>query len=106
MQTIKRTIRVTIEKEIEIELTPAMFYGMTEAEYLAEFNKSLWPVSSIDDVAEYAARTAAAYGGGMQHDGLGLLGERGCCYPGGKTPDVLFLEIYERHETEVLEQAS
>lgn len=102
MESIKRKVRVTIEREYEIEFTPALFGSMSEEEYLTEFRRALWPVDSMDDVAKYAARTAAFYGGGMQHDGLGLLGEKGCCYPGGKIPDVLFDEIYDDCETEVV----
>lgn len=71
MTTIKKTVRITIEKEIEIELTPAVFDGMSVEEYLEEFKKGLWDVASIDDVIKYAARMAAYYGGGMQHDGIG-----------------------------------
>jgi len=70
---MKKTIRVTIEKVIEIELTPAVFGQMTEAEYIAEFKKSLWHIDGLDDVYIYAASIAAHHGGGIEHDGLGLL---------------------------------
>lgn len=41
MEAMRKTVRVTIEKEIEIEFTPAVFGNMTVEEYLAEFNRSL-----------------------------------------------------------------
>lgn len=100
MEPIKRTVRVVIEKEIEIELMPSMFGGMTEEEYLADFRKGLWDVDSIDDVVKYAARMAAYYGGGMQHDGLGLLDAHYSTHP--RVPDVKFRDISDECEEELL----
>lgn len=100
METIKRTVRVTIEKEFEIELPPTFFGSMTEKEYLAEFRKGLWAVESIDDVIKYAARMAAYYGGGMEHDGLGLLDSHHSTYP--RVPDVKFRELMDESEEEIL----
>lgn len=100
MEAIKRTVRVTIEKEIEIELMPSFFGDMTIDEYLAEFRKGLWNVDSIDDVIKYAARMAAYHGGGMQHDGLGLLDGHYSTYP--RTPDVKFNEVYDECEEEII----
>ncbi|MCE5180499.1 MAG: hypothetical protein LLG15_01735 [Betaproteobacteria bacterium] len=100
MESIKRTVRVTIEKEIEIELTPEMFGGMTEEEYLSDFREGLWDVESIDDVVKYAARMAAYHGGGMQHDGLGLLDFHLSTYP--RVPDVKFRELMDECEEEIL----
>lgn len=91
MGNLKKTIRVTIEKTIQVELTPAMFGGMSEADYLAEFRKSLWHVGSLDDVFMYAARAAATGGIGREHDGLGLLKARQALYP--RTGDVLAEEV-------------
>lgn len=71
METIKRKLRVTIEKEIEIEIMPSMFCGNTEEAYLKEFREGLWHVDSIDDVIKYAAKVAATGGGGHNHDGIG-----------------------------------
>ena len=68
--TMKKTIRVTIEKVIEIELMPSMFGGLTEAEYIAQFKQGLWHIDGLDDIYTYAARMAAHHGGGMEHDGL------------------------------------
>lgn len=96
---IKKTVRVTIEKEIEIELTPAMFGPMTEAEFVAEWQKILWPIDGIDDVVKHAAVMAATNGSGYMFDGLGLLGNHDMTYP--RVPDVKFLEIYEDIETEI-----
>ncbi|KEH06879.1 hypothetical protein GY14_31845 [Delftia tsuruhatensis] len=96
---MKRTIRVTITKEIEIELTPAVFGGLPQEEYLAEFRKGLWHVDSLDEVFTYAASMAAHHGGGMQHDGLGLLSESYSQFP--RTPDVKFTVLDEDTETEI-----
>lgn len=74
---MKKTIRVTITKEIEVEFTPGVFGPMTEAEYLAEFRKGLWHVDSIDDVFKYAARCAAYGPVPCQQDGIGLIHHRG-----------------------------
>ena len=104
MESIKRRVKVTIEKEIEIELTPAVFGGMTEEEYLAEFRKGLWHVEGIDDVVLYAARLAAGYGVGHTHDGIGLVGSFHSIYP--RVPDVKFREIYDECEAEFVETAA
>lgn len=100
MTTIKRTVRVTIEKEIEIELTPAVFGGMTEEQYLFEFRKGLWHVDGIDDVAAYAAGLAATNCSGHEFDGIGLLGEVDSTYP--RVPDVKFNILAENFETEIV----
>ncbi len=97
--SIKRTVRVTIEKEIEIELTPAMFGGMSVEAYLAEFRNGLWHVDSIDDVVKYAACMAADGGRGYEHDGLGLLNDSDFPRP----PDVRFREISEDVDSEVIQ---
>ena len=96
--SIVKKVRVTIEKEIRIEMTPAMFGGMSVDEYLAEFRKGLWHVSSIDDVAKYAAGLAATNGGGVEWDGIGLLNNGD--HP--RAPDVRFEIIEDEVETEVL----
>lgn len=96
MKSIKRIVRVTIEKEFEIELTPAMFHGMTETEYLAKFRKGLWHVDDMDDVVKYAARCAAYGPIGGQEDGLGRLNYQ------GSEGDVLVREISDECECEIL----
>lgn len=100
MESIKRTVRVTIEKEIEVELTPAVFGGMSQDEYLAEFRKGLWHVDGIDDVVKYAARCAAYGPIGVEEDGLGLINGRDCIYP--RKGDVLVREISDECECEIL----
>ena len=100
MESIKRTVRVTIEKEIEVELTPAMFGGMTVDEYLAEFRSGLWHVDSIDDVVVYAARVAAYGPIGVEEDGLGLVNDRDSTYP--RKGDVLVRELSDDCECEIL----
>lgn len=100
METMKRRVKVTIEKEFVIEFTPAMFAGMSVEQYLAEFKKGLWDVETIDDVFKYAARMCAYYGNGT-HDGLGLIGPDHQTYP--RVPDVKFDEIFDESEEEVIE---
>jgi len=98
--TIKKTVRVTIVKEIEIELMPSMFGGMTEEEYLAEFRKGLWNVESMDDIVKFAARMAACYGANHEHDGIGLVGYDHTTHP--RVPDVKIHEVDEEIEEEIL----
>lgn len=100
MEPIKRTVRVTIEKEIEVELTPEMFAGMTVDEYLAEFRKGLWDVEGVDDLVKYAARCAAYGPVGREEDGLGLVNYRDSEYP--RRGDVLVKEISDDCECEIL----
>lgn len=100
---MKRTIRVTITKEIEIELTPAVFGPMTQAEYLESFSRDLWSIEGIDDVFKYAAEMAASVGGGYTHDALGLVSEHYSQYP--REPDVKFRVLDEETETEIIESA-
>lgn len=102
MESIKRTVIVTIEKEIEIELTPAVFGGMSEAEYLASFSKDIFAVESMDDIVKYAASMIANYGAGYEHDGIGLVGKGHSTYP--RVPEVKFDELSS--ETEVVIQPS
>lgn len=103
MSTMKRTVRVTITKEIEIELTPSMFGGMTEEQYIAEFRKGLWDIDGIDDVFKYAARMAADGAIGSEQDGLGLINSPWSEYP--RRGDVLAQEISCDFEEEFIEGA-
>jgi len=100
MESIKRTVRVVIEKEIEIELMPTFFGSMTEEEYLAEFRNGLWNVESMDDAIKYAARMAATVGSGYEYDGLGLLSHYYSTNP--RESDVKFREILDECEEEIL----
>lgn len=97
-ESMKRKVLVTITKEIEIELTPAMFAGLSQEQYLQEFRDGLWPIDGIEDVFSYAASMAAHHGGGYSHDGLGLLNESDCAYP--RDADVKFKLLSEETETE------
>jgi hypothetical protein len=94
MEPIKRIVKVTIEKEIEVELTPEMFDGHTIDEYLADFSKGMWDVSNIDEIVKYAA-SCAAESVGRQEDGLGLVNFKGSTYPrkGDVVVDILSDEI-------------
>ena len=94
-----RTVRVTTIKEIRVELTPAVFGGMSEKQYLEELRQGLWDVEGMDDIFQYAARMAAI-GGGCQHDALGLVSESHTRYP--RVPDVKFDVLDEDVETEII----
>lgn len=100
MNSIKRIVKVTIEKEIEIELTPSMFGGMTEEEFIAQWRKSLWDIDSIDDVVTHAASLAADGGIGGLYDGLGLINNHDSTYP--RVPDVKVRIIEENSDAEIL----
>lgn len=97
---LKKTIRVTIEKEIEVELMPSMFGDMSEEQFIAEWRKGLWKIEGMEDVIKHAACMAASFGSGMEHDGIGLVGYYHTTYP--RVPDVKFREISLDIETEIL----
>lgn len=99
---MKKIVRVTIEKELEIELMPSVMGEMTEQEYLQEFSKSLWEVDSMDDVIKYAARMAADGGEGYSHDGIGLIGAYYSQYP--RVPDVKVREISSDVDCEIIKE--
>ncbi len=101
MESIKRKVRVVIEKEIEVELTPGGFGGMTMEEYLDEFRKSLWNVKDADDVAKYAAQMAATGCTGMEVDGLGFLAGSHSGYL--RKPDVVANEISSEISCEIVD---
>ncbi len=97
---MKRKIRVIVEKEIEIEIMPSMFIGMTEQEYLDEFSRGFWKVDSMDDIFIFAAKVAAIHGRG-EEEGLGILEPKhmkDMC-----KADIYFDEIFGDVETEFTE---
>ena len=94
MESIKKVVRVTVEKDIEIELTPEVFGKMSLEEYLEEFNTSLWE-TDLDGVFKYAARCAFD-GGGCSEDGLGYVCEKSSYYR--QKPGVIFRVIEEASE--------
>lgn len=97
--TFKKTVRVTIEKEIAIELMPSMFGDFTEEQFINQWRKGLWEIKGIDDVVKFAACMAAIYGEGT-HDGIGFLAYDHTTIP--RVPDVKFNVINEDVETEIL----
>lgn len=97
---IKKRVRVTIVKDLEIEIMPSMFGGMTEAQYIEEFRNGLWHVAGMDDVIKFAARMAAVYGAGSEHDGIGLIGYSETTHP--RIPDVKFWNVDVDIEEEIL----
>jgi len=92
----RRTIRVTIEKEITIELPDEKL----TPEFLVEFDEAMWPVDSIDDVFKYAARMAARELTGHNHDFLGLLDAHNSTFP--RVPDVKVWVHDENYEEEII----
>jgi len=101
VETIKRKLRVTIEKDIEIEIMPSMFIDMTEDEYLKEFSRSFWEVDSIDELIKFAANVAAVHGSG-EEEGLGKL-EAKHMKDFVKTADIYFDEISSDIEAEFID---
>ena len=89
-QTIKRTVRVTVERLIEIEI-PANF---SEPKYIADWCSGLWHIDSVDDILKHAAETASLHGCG-EYDGLGLMS----CYESRK-PEVKYEILEENAESE------
>ena len=71
--SIKRRVRVTIEKEFDVELTDKMFGDMCREGYITNFCECLWEIDGIDDVVKYAARMVADGGVGYSYDGLGII---------------------------------
>ncbi len=55
---MKKTVRVTIEKEIEINLPDEV----ASEEFLNSFSEVMWPVDSVDDISEYVAKQITEYG--------------------------------------------
>lgn len=98
-EMIKRTVRVTITKVLEVEF-PAE-WGSDEN--IADWSRSLWPIDDVDDIAKFGARMAATGSEGCSEDGIGLVGQRGITYRGGKTPDFFFKETDEEYEEEIIQ---
>lgn len=93
----RRTVRVTIEKEVTIEFPDSML----TPEYLADFRNGLFAVESINDVFKYAARMAADRQTGCNHDMLGLLDYHYSTYP--RVPDVKVWQHDETYEEEIVD---
>ena len=95
--SIKRKVRVTITKEIEVTLEDQA----ATPEFQEEWKKGLWHIDGVDDIAKYAAEMAAIHGPGYEHDGIGLLGAEFHTHP--RKPDTFFDVTYEETETEIME---
>jgi len=67
-----KTVRVSIEKEIEINLENTLG-KMSEEEFLSEWRKSFWDVESLDDIYKHAAEMVCAGFAGCNLDGIGML---------------------------------
>ena len=68
METIKKIVRVTVEKEYEIEL-PVSHLN------LADWSADLWPISEVDEIFKFAAEMAAQGVVERDVDGLGRFTE-------------------------------
>jgi hypothetical protein len=95
---IVKKVRVTITKEIEVHLTDDM--GTEEA--IRDWNRGLWPIESVDDIAKYAAEQAATGGEGYNWDGLGILRRLGDARKG----DTWFEILDEEYEEEIIHEAT
>lgn len=97
-EMIKRTVRVTITKVLEVEF-PAE-WGSDEN--IADWRRGLWDIDGVDDIAKFGARMAATGSEGHSEDGIGLVGQRGFTYRGGKTPDFFFKATDEDSVEEII----
>lgn len=90
-KTMKKTVRVTIEKELEIDIPDELL----TPEHVAAFSQSMWEIEGPDELFGHAARQIAYYGAHFV-EGLGQCGHT--------TPDatVLFRELLDECEVEVL----
>lgn len=99
-EMIKRTVKVTIEKEIEVTF-PAEWGS---AENIADWSRGLWKIDGVDDIAKFAARMAAYYGSGTSHDGIGkLVSESFAEFEKPGTTFMTFRELYDECEEEIVE---
>jgi len=96
---MKKTIQVTIVKEIEIELTAAFFGKLTQEQYLSEYGKYFHQVAGMDDVFKYAARMVAINGPG-EYEALGQTGSIHAINQSALS--VKFNELSEEIEEEIL----
>lgn len=95
---MKKTILVTIEKELEIDIPDHML----TPEYRAEFENGLHKYQNDEHLFHFAAEMISQYGSG-EYEGLGLIGVASSEYP--RVPDVKFTVNWESVETEVEEAA-
>ena len=93
---IKRKIRVTITKEIEVTLSN----DVESPELQEAWKKDLWHIDGVDDIAKYAAEMAAIHGSGYEHDGIGLLGYSHIQFP--RKPDAFFELLHEDTEVDLI----
>lgn len=68
---IKRKVRVTIEKDIEIIMHPAYNDPEFVAAEIAEFSECFHKVHSLDDIILYAAENIARFGEDSFIEGFG-----------------------------------
>ena len=80
---MKKIVRVTITKEIEIDIPDEM---LTD-EALEEFSSYMYSVDSVEELFEHAGQYIARFGQGFV-EGIGKVG---------------YTELFEDVETEVLE---
>lgn len=68
---IKRKVRVTIEKDIEIQMHPAYDDPEFVANEIKEFSECFHTVHSLDDIIRYAAEDIARFGTDRFIEGIG-----------------------------------
>ena len=72
---IKRKVRVTIEKDIEIHMHPAYDDPEFVANEIKEFSEAFHKVDSLDDIILYAAENVARFGTEYFIEGIGRVVE-------------------------------
>lgn len=68
---IKRKVRVTIEKDIEIQMHPAYDDPEFVANEIKEFSEAFHKVDSLDDIILYLAENVARFGTESFIEGIG-----------------------------------
>ena len=81
---MKKTVRVTVEKEFEIEIPDEML----APESVETFSRTIFSIDGPDDLFKHAARQIAEYGDHFV-EGIG--------------PSITFREMYSRGDAEVEE---
>lgn len=93
---MKRTVRVTVVKELEIEFLPSVFVGMSEEDYLKEVKSYFGKDAKIDEVFGWVAEMVvrAGYPRSMDVALVGKVAPYGQC-------DARWRVIYDDIESEV-----
>lgn len=90
---MKKTVRVTIEKELEIDIPDEML----TPEHVAAFSQTMWEINGPDELFGHAARQIAYYGAHFV-EGIGKCEHA----PASDAETASFRELLDECETEVL----